>query len=308
MRTLDAHSNDTELQARDRAAAALLYLGQKIRALYARPSTGRSEALSAESTAELLETIESELIPRLMLAHEVPAEKAAGTKEHAEGPTEQDHARLLDSVLRGTAASTRDLVDELLERGVPRESLFVDVLGRCARSLGELWEEDRCDFADVTIGLCRLHEALREYGALEDGTRSHSGEEAPSVLLATACGDQHVFGVVMVADFFRRADWRVWAEPGASCDELAGMLARNRFDLLGLSAACDALPEEITAEIEALRKASSNSSLRVLVGGRLFVEQPDLVVVVGADGMAGDAREAAQVGRSLIATDGAVRT
>ena len=38
-------------------------------------------------------------------------------------------------------------------RGVSVEALYVHLLAPAARHLGELWEDDRCHFADVTVGM-----------------------------------------------------------------------------------------------------------------------------------------------------------
>jgi len=290
-------------ERRDRAISALVFLGGKIRSLYARGTDGTDAAtgLPAEAADTLLRAIEGEIVPRLMLLHDddvraaeppVPARPVA--------LDDADHARFLDHVMRDSATSTRDFVDALLRRGVPRDVVFLELLGGAARRLGELWEEDRADFAEVTIGLCRLHEVLREKSVLHDTAHGHAAMDGPSILLATACADQHVFGVVMVAEFFRQDAWRVWSEPGATTGQIAASLARDRFDVVGLSATKDVDPDAMGSEIATYRKASRNTALRVLVGGRLFLETPELVADVGADALAEDARGAPSAARSLL--------
>ena len=41
----------------------------------------------------------------------------------------------------------------LRERGVSVESLYLDLFGPIARRLGEMWEDDACDFSTVTVAL-----------------------------------------------------------------------------------------------------------------------------------------------------------
>jgi len=289
----------------DPAVSAFVYLGEQLRARGRERTEADDRAMPAESAQVLLNMIEGEIIPRLLLAH-----RAATGPEPAVRPGLELDAglreRFLATVMRETASAVRAFVDELLQRGVTQELVFLDLLPGAARRLGELWEEDLCDFSDVTIGLCRLHEVVREHSVVHEG---HSpAVSAPRVLLATACADQHVLGVVLVAEFFRRAGWRVWSEPGAFRLQLAAMLAERSFDVIGLSAARSLTADEVAGEIESLRKASSNRALRVLVGGRLFVDSPELVEKVGADGSAPDARSAPGhalqlLGRSVV--DGA---
>jgi methanogenic corrinoid protein MtbC1 len=73
------------------------------------------------------------------------------------------------------------------------------------------------------------------------------------------------------------------------------------FDLFGMSASSDERLDQIAPMIMSVRKASRNRDITVMVGGRLFVERPELVAKVGADAMAADARQA------VLGAEGAVR-
>jgi len=301
---MTAQRNPRDLQrafaARERAASAFLSLGDRLQRN--EPETSPGEPGSDEDAQALFRVIEAEIIPRLMLAHAAPEEEPpAPPSVNDPAVTLDDRTRLLEAVAFGPPADSRRLVDEIRGRGVPLETIFLDLLAFVARRLGELWESDHLDFTTVTIGLCRLHEILREQSLWPEGHATDLDSDAPRILLATAGGDQHVFGVVMVAEFFRKAGWRVSTEPGASDGELVELLGEQPFDLLGLSAACTTLVGVMRGEIEKFRRASCNRDLRVLVGGRLFVDSPELVREVGADAAAFDAPSAPDAGKSLLA-------
>ncbi len=280
------------------AISAFLDLGEKLRSRF--PDEASGSALDRQDAHELLRAIEGDIVPRLLLAHRRERATAAPRGDGRAELTADDREQFLDCVRYASASAADELIAALLARGVPVETIFLDLLGGAARRLGELWERDLCDFTDVTIGLCRLHQMLRDHSVVHQPPHAQPAAEGPSVLLCTACADQHVFGVVMVAEFFRRAGWRVWSEPGAVRAEVASLLARQPFDLLGLSAACSAPVEEVASEIESFRRASTNRALRVLVGGRLFVEAPQLTEAVGADAMALDAESAPAAGREAL--------
>lgn len=284
--------------SRDRAINAFLTLGEKLRSFYSRTADRNKKKTDVSDhlgVSTLFNTIEGEIIPRLMLAHhaEPVLKDPAKTRPTL---TERDHEIFFQSVTTDTADHSNALFHEFLRRGISEETLFLDLLSGAARRLGVLWEEDRADFTEVTIGLCRLHEILRLNTPMRSG-----GSEGPSILLATACADQHVFGVVIVAEFFRRAGWRVRAEPGATSAQLAEIIGKEPFDVFGLSAACGHDPGVISSDISLLRAASLNKSVKVLVGGRLFVDSPALVSAVGADATAIDAKSAPAVGQELLA-------
>ncbi len=282
---------DADLK-RDHALMPFLDLGERLRS--AKPSDN-----DAAGREILIKTIEGEIIPRLMLTLAEIKGKESASDDGMLSPTEDERTRFLWTVMNESAASSRAFVNALINRGVPREAIYLDLLTGAARRLGEMWDLDQCDFTDVTIGLCRLHQILREQGVIYGNELSAAGD-SPSVLLTTACGDQHVFGVVMVSEFFRRAGWRVWSEPAAPLSEIAALVGREWFDMIGLSAACDAPADQIAAEIATLRAASINPSLVVMVGGGLFQQHPDLVKVVGADATAADGRAAAELGQRLV--------
>ena len=161
--------------------------------------------------------------------------------------------------------------------------------------MGRAWEDDTLSFSDVTIAMCRLHQTFR--ALTYSDSLGQAGAPAGRALFATACADQHIFGVLIVSEFFRRAGWHVWNEPGATIEQLEHVVARERYDVIGLSAACGIFVEDIANEIEKLRRASKNRKVRIMVGGNLFLEQPELVAQVGADGFARDAREATEIAR-----------
>lgn len=276
----------------ERAVIPFLQLGERLK---------KSKAAQShpESREILIKTIEGEIIPRLMLTLADAKERDLAPEEAILAPTPEEQSKFLWSVMNESAASSRALVDSLITRGVPREVIYLDLLTGAARRLGEMWEKDEADFTDVTIGLCRLHQILREQGAF-NGTGLAGTVDAPSIVLSTCGGDQHVFGVVMVSEFFRRAGWRVWSDPAASLPDLAELVARERFDVIGLSAACDVSAEAIASEISILRAASANPAIVVMVGGGLFNENPELVKAVGADATAADGKDAVELGRRLV--------
>lgn len=288
-------------EARERAITAFLGLGERLKSL-----TGRDRRAAADGhfvgASALFDTIEGEIIPRLMLAHRIRAAQKAAIPSNPT-ITEADHDAFLQCVLEHSATSARRFVDDLAARGVPRDDLLLDLLATAARRLGVMWEEDRCDFSDVTIGLCRLHEIVRH--SSNNGRAFEPVGSGPRILLATACGDQHVFGVIVVADFFRRAGWRVTSEPGATQARLADILGEREFDMLGISAACSAVENELAGEIRALRAASRNPRLKILAGGRLFSDTPGLAEKVGADAHVNDPAAAAEVGEKLLAANAA---
>jgi len=54
----------------------------------------------------------------------------------------------------------RQIRDAAFPVGAASDSLFIELLEPAGRHLGEMWDDDRCNFFDVTVGVARLQELL----------------------------------------------------------------------------------------------------------------------------------------------------
>ncbi len=104
----------------------------------------------------------------------------------------------------------------------------------------------------------------------------------------------------MVAEFFLRDGWGVQVGAPASDDELSALVRDAWFDVVGFSVACESRLLKVRREIASVRRHAQNPRLVVLVGGRVFSENPELVARVGADGYAASAAEAPVRARELV--------
>jgi methanogenic corrinoid protein MtbC1 len=208
-------------------------------------------------------------------------------------------AELAGLVVDHDLAVALAFVERLRARGVPVESVYLDLLAPVAHELGRQWEDDRRTFSEVTVGLWRLHQLLYELSPAfqRDAVAPSSGLRA---LLVTAPGEQHSFGLAMTAEFFRRAGWLVSGGPLLSGEDLPALVHREWFAIVGISAGSETRLDSVASAIHGIRRASRNRALGVLVGGVVFGGHPERVALVGADGCADDARRAPLQARALL--------
>ena len=199
-------------------------------------------------------------------------------------------------------------IDALRAGGLRLEAIYLELMAPAARHLGELWEDDRCDFTDVTIGLGAMHQILRELSPqfrsevdCEGGSNIPSVNSGRRLLLVPASGEQHSLGLMMLADFFARAGWDVTGGDAPAGGDLFRLVRDQWFDVVGLAVGCERRLDLLAADIRTLRATSRNRDVQVMVGGPILTGHPEYVDVVGADGMAGDARQALQVAERLVA-------
>ena len=187
-----------------------------------------------ERMAQLARAIEQEIIPRLMLAHRAAQECPDLPALAGETVSRQDVLDFAKLVLSQDDALAISCVHAMCARGISVERIYLDLLAPAARYLGELWNEDLCDFTEVTVGLGRLQRVLRELSP-EFGHLVEHPANGRRVLLLPSPGEQHTFGLVMVGEFFRRAGWDVAGGPWKAGTDAAEMAGAEWFDVIGFS-------------------------------------------------------------------------
>lgn len=255
---------------------------------------------STHRMAQLVRTIEAEIVPRLVLARRAAPTEPAQQALAAVAPTADEIIRLARLVMTEEVAVASAFIADIVARGASTETVYLGLLAPAARQLGVWWEADLCSFTDVTVGLCRLHQLLHDLSPtfVAEGDGAERGRRA---LLVPVPGEQHSFGLLMVSEFFQRSGWDVWTAASASATELARLVRTESFAIIGFSASCSSRIEDLAKAIRAIRRASRNRAIGVLVGGPLFIEQPELVARVGADATAVDGRQAALQAHNLLA-------
>lgn len=249
--------------------------------------------------AVLARAIEHEIIPRLMLAHRTASACLTPQTRPDQQVNVQDVQAFARLVLSPDENLAQVCIDAMRLRGISVETIYLDLLAPVARHLGELWEQDLCDFTEVTIGLGRLHRVLRELSPAF-GSSSAQFTNGRRILLLPGPGEQHTFGLVMVAEFFRRAGWDVAGGPWEAGADPAVMVKREWFDVVGFSMASELHVAELGACIAQVRKVALNPEVVVIVGGPAFAMHPEYVAQVHADLVANDGSKAPTLAEQLV--------
>ena len=254
---------------------------------------------SASRLENLMKTIEGEIIPRLVLAHRGQSARPAPADDARGAISARQVAEFTALLLDNDMDAPRRYLAEVQEGGAALDGIYINLFTPAARRLGEMWTADLCDFTAVTLGLWRLQRLL-----YENAPSFHVDADPPAegrrILLAPMPGEQHTFGMFMVAEFFRHAGWDVVDGPAVSAADITASVARNWFEVVGLSLSCDRGLDGMAALIREIRRSSRNRAIGIIVGGSVFIEHPDAVVRVDADVSAGDARQALDAAQDLL--------
>ncbi len=293
-----------------------------------RSATAPAATARDQTLAAIASVVATEIVPRLLAAQQArlgnatvaqaaaptpssPASADAAPTSSEAVPVTRDPApsapdadfiaRLADDLITADLVAIRQHVDRLSQQGMTAEQLCLLALAPAARRLGDLWVLDQCSFLEVTTGTALLHGIMNELRPAFQN-RAVTGVRRRSAVLVTAPGEQHRFGLSMLAEFFRKDGWQVVLPTGTTIAQITAVTATRPVDMVGFSAGSDRNLGALAACIAALRASSYNPDIIVMVGGPIFLERPELVQDVGADATAANAEEAVQRAQALLKT------
>jgi MerR family transcriptional regulator, light-induced transcriptional regulator len=252
-----------------------------------------------ETRGHLVSVVESHIIPRLLAAAKPRA--PARVRTHLSAITDRDVAEFTELILAENTMAIASFIDLWRAKGVSVETIYLELLTGSARHLGTLWEGDDCDFCEVSLAIWRIQQIMYD---LRPGFFAEAPTKMPSgyrVLLAPLELEQHTLGVMMTAEFFRRAGWDVSSELPGNNEALVESVREEYVDLVGISVASDSVLRDLSSTIAAVRAASINRRITIMVGGWLFLNNPAKAIAMGADFSAPDVRDAIIRGEKYVA-------
>jgi len=273
-------SNDLQrVQARqqDSGFERIRTITEPLAAAVARPTESHLQ--------EFASVIENVIVPRLLMSHVNSNTAMIKEKVSLQNVAVSDFIKL---TTQDDPAVAIDYVRHLMGSGVPFQDVLLELMAPAARVLGERWEEDQASFVEVALGVSRMHRILREFDGVPSHLWSNAGFGLHALLLPTP-GEQHSFGLRLVQEFLLRESWTVTNNPVDNVEQLGDLVAREHFDIVGLSLSGQTVVDPFMESIRIVRRMSKNRHVRVIVGGHLFVEKPELIELCGSDAYAVDA-------------------
>ena len=252
--------------------------------------------------APLRRTIEADVIPRLVLTH--PLAPLREETAHGSVPDSDRIARFAELILAPDQEAARAHIEALRAHGVRLETIYLDLVVPTASYLRYLWNADLYDFAEITLALWRLQQLVRGFGAAfrGEGNRRETGLRA---LLVPGPNAKHelpylMFGLVMVGEFLRRDGWDTWIEPDPTSRNFAEIIRSQWFDVVEFLVSGNGRLDVLASNIRLVHRQSPNPAVGVILSGQVFVENPELVLLVGGDITAIDACQGARQAQKLV--------
>ena len=208
--------------------------------------------------------------------------------EHA-ADIETFRQRLLAALLAADRDAAEAVIDDALSDGTDGIAILDDVVSPVMRQIGGLWANGEISVTDEHRATVVAHATLgRIYPNLVTAEPRSRGR----VLLAGAEGEEHVFGLRMIADVLEGCGFDVRnVGGGLAPDVLASAVRRHRPVLVGLADTMGGV-SALSRSIAAVR--SVDPSLPMLVGGAGATAAAGLAERCEVCASARGAREAAE--------------
>jgi methanogenic corrinoid protein MtbC1 len=221
--------------------------------------------VNPEALPDLLQTIHEQIIPRLVLAHCPEPMTPAVCADSRLPPTPIEVEEFARIAACEDLSSALGFIESICRQGLSLEAALLDLIAPAARLLGEQWKDDSRTFTEVTSALGVLQQVVHVLGPTFAPTLPHRG----FVVLVAAPSEQHTLGLYLLGEFLRRDGWGVQVSPGLSESDLVDLVASEQVAMVGFSVSNPELLKPLARTIAAVKKATCNPGMGVLIGGPL---------------------------------------
>lgn len=213
-----------------------------------------------------------------------------------ESAVDADFEIIRQDVLKGDNVRIKVHVQEMLDRGVSAENILQKGMLSAMEKIGERFKKGDVFIPEVLLSARAMNECLPLLEShLTKGMSSSSGK----IIIGTVRGDMHDIGKNMVATMLKGVGFDV-VDIGVNVprDEFVKRVAKERPDILGVSALLTTTMPEMKAIILAVEAAGLREDLKVIVGGAPVNEK--FANDIGADGYGQDAGAAVAIVKELL--------
>ncbi len=213
------------------------------------------------------------------------------------------YADYIDALYVWDIKRAESIVVASSEAGVGWKLIYMEILLPALRQLGDWWEAGNVTVAQehaVTEMTRRL------MGRLYTRESSHCAvlDHAPLALVGSVTGDIHTLGARMTADFLEDAGWQVIFLGGdVPQEEFVKAAEHHSSGLIALSVTCEAFLTVTENLLHYLRQRWRPDDLHILVGGCAALRFSEQLLACGADAVAEDPQNAAQLAAPWLRQD-----
>ena len=221
--------------------------------------------------------------------------KGTGEPEKESGQTSFKDSEIYKAVLKGNKNSIVDLVKKAVADGLKPEQIINDYLISAINEVGELFNEKKY-FLPQLIGSANAMKMAIDY--LEPlMEKKDSGENMPTLVIATVEGDIHDIGKNLVVLMLKNYGYNV-IDMGKDvpCEDIVDRAIAEDAAIIGLSALMTTTMMRMKDVVNICKEKGCKS--KVIIGGACITQS--FADEIGADGYSKDAAECVKLVERLL--------
>lgn len=180
---------------------------------------------------------------------------------------------LFDFLKEGDRNAATLLLKDAIQDGIPVMEIYLDVLQPCLEEAGRLWALNKLSIAQehfITASVQAIMSQLTPF-------IFNSDRNGKKLVAAAVSEGLHEIGIRMVADIFEMEGWdTLYLGGNIPIDEIVGEVRRTNPELLALSVTLGAHLDDAEEIIRKIRSEDKINNVKIMVGGQVINENPEL--------------------------------
>ena len=204
----------------------------------------------------------------------------------------------LGAVRDGDRRRALRVIDDARAGGLELGTIYMEVFQPALREVGRLWQQNELSVAEEHLATAITQAAMAR---LYEQVFAWDEREGRTLLAACADTERHEVGLRMLCDLLECDGWNTtYLGATVPVDSLVAMVRQRRPDVVALSVALAPHLPRLREMIAAVRASGGDDPPLILVGGRPFLNDPELATRLGADLTAPDATAAVTLLRERL--------
>jgi len=199
-------------------------------------------------------------------------------------PNQIEMDQFLDYLIQMDDDQAYQFVQLKIEEGYTLKEIYLDLLQPTLYKVGDLWQQRIITVAKehyITAAIQHIIGKLYPLLFTNKGNASHS-------MTAVCAGDElHEIGMRMIADFFELSGWDShFLGSNIPVQLIVEHLMEHPTDILAISATTSSFLIDVKNLIKTIKNHPTLNTIKIIVGGKVFNETPNLWKSLGADAYA----------------------
>jgi methanogenic corrinoid protein MtbC1 len=203
--------------------------------------------------------------------------------------------RFLDALLNAEHTEARLIAREVKD-AAGFESFLLEVIQPSMYEIGRLWEQNIVSVAQEHLASSIVSRVMSQLYADIVSIKPTKGR----AVITAAPNEYHELGAWMVSDLLELDGWQIrYLGTSTPLPDLLKLLEDFKPHLLAISVTMPFNLDKVKNIITAVRERESLRTIKIMVGGGVLQTMPNLWSELGADAVAGNAKEAVEVAGKL---------